>query len=112
MKNLLSPVSLQLTPYNTVVPAGGTLNFDLVRQNWETTTEVYWIKLDWNLAGSYSDMYSARKLTQAGSTIKTKNLNKKVPNWASMGIYTVRCRIGLPPDDLWYKESFDFEVIP
>mgnify|MGYP003573440541 FL=1 len=114
MKNLLSPVSLELTPYNTQVQAGGVLNFDLVRHNWESTTQVYWIKLSLEQpGGGFANLYKTpRKLTMPGNQVHTKNLNYTMPAGTPIGIYTMKCLIGLPPADLWYLETFDVEVIP
>lgn len=110
MQNLLSPVSVALTPYNTQVQAGGVLTLDLVRQNWTAQTQTYWIKLA--MDAPVGNMYKPRQLSQGGNTTRTKNLNYTVPYGTPIGYYEVRCLIGLPPGDLWYKEWYDVEVIP
>jgi hypothetical protein len=111
--SLMSDVSVALTPSSSTYQRGGKLTYDVTFQNWATASRMFYVLMEADLPnGNTARLGSPSKVTLNASQILTVPKSHNIPTTVPLGFYTYRMQIGLPPADLWFQETFEFEIVP
>jgi predicted outer membrane repeat protein len=109
------PLTIYLTPDTTAIPRPGELGVTYTLINIEPDPWTFWLRSDVTLPNGKpyqgNPIIGPQKITLPGEKDIQKYLTHPVPGNASLGIYTYKSRIGLPPDQLIDKDIFEFEVV-
>jgi hypothetical protein len=108
------PVTITITPHQTVVKRGEDLLFDamLVNSSGDPQTFDCWTAAERVGGGVYEPVLGPKSLTlNPYQTKEFNNLKQPIPNNAPLGDYIYYGRIGDYPE-VYHEDSFEFEVIP
>jgi hypothetical protein len=110
-----NPIIITVTPDNTVVPRGGTISWSVKCENTtqEPVTFDGWSDLTLPDEEPYpfNPLQGPVTFTIPGEVVRVRSFEMEVPMFAPLGIYTYDAKVGNYPDNVWTKDSFDFEVI-
>ncbi len=109
---LLSDVVATITADSETYSPGGNLGFDLHYHNWGAATHSVYTTLDVKLPeGGYLNVETSELSLDPGETV-TLRQDLTIPGAAPLDSYVMRIRLGLPPNDMWSSDYFDFELVP
>lgn len=113
IQNALSDVSVELTPASYTYQQNGSLVYDITLHNWVAGVRNFYILLEADTPnGQTVRLAPPKSLTLNPSQILTIPMTHAIPGSAPLGVYTYRAQIGLPPNVLWFRETFEFEIVP
>jgi hypothetical protein len=112
IENLISDVSLNLTPDAATYQRGTNLGFDIDYKNYSPAPRTCYTITDVELPSSaYYVLLSPSTLSIGGNQSKNVRIDFPVPGGVALGTYRMRTRIGFP-GDLWNADFFEFDIIP
>lgn len=107
-----SPVTIDLVPDETIIAAGDTLGYTARIVNQTDEIQTFWAKTQAILPGGNPfPLLGPLQVTVQPGQVVDRHIRHEIPGGAPLGEYGYVAMIGLPPDEVWCEDSFDFQVV-
>ena len=112
INDIRSPLVATLHPQADTYALGETIGYEVKVKSWSLMPQQAYVVVDAVLPAGNTRRLRTAYLSFTFSEEKTFGLQHVIPMDVPTGDFKIRVTVGLPPDDLWSADTFDFTISP